>query len=98
MPHYAAKTDANHADIRDGLRKLGFAVWDCARHGGGFPDLLVQRGDVVKFVEVKSEGGKLTPKERDFKDLFRQHVIIARDIQDVLDAFDNTEWQGEGLA
>jgi hypothetical protein len=87
MPRYAARTDENHAAIREGLRELGFAVWDCARYGGGFPDLLVGRGDTVKFVEVKSEGGKLTPKEAAFKELYRQHVVIAHAIEDVLEAF-----------
>lgn len=37
----AGRRDANHASIRDGLRKLGHFVVDCAGTGGGVPDLCV---------------------------------------------------------
>lgn len=40
-PHYTAKKDARHNEIRDSLRKLGFRVWETYRCGGGFGDLVV---------------------------------------------------------
>lgn len=40
MTRYAKKTDANHADIRDGLKALGWEVLDTSGIGQGVPDLL----------------------------------------------------------
>jgi len=37
----ASKVDANHAEIRDTLRKLGATVYDMSGVGRGLPDLLV---------------------------------------------------------
>jgi hypothetical protein len=54
------RTDAAHAEIREGLRKYGWLVLDASRLGGGAPDLIAATpGDrrIVLF-EVK---GKRTP-------------------------------------
>lgn len=37
----AYRVDTVHAEIRDGLRKLGCSVLDTSQHGAGFPDLVV---------------------------------------------------------
>ena len=68
MTQYARKVDRKHAEIRDAIRKAGYFCHDCARFGGGFPDLLAvsKSGRVILF-EVKSPGEKLTPAE----DIFR---------------------------
>lgn len=65
----AARTDNNHADIRDGLRKVGYPVTDLSKSGGGVPDLLVQSkaiDPIFVLLEIKSLGGKLTPAEVKF--------------------------------
>jgi Holliday junction resolvase len=54
----AAKVDANHAEIRDGMRKAGFAVFDCAGLGRGLPDLIAVKAGRVVFIEVK-DGSKV---------------------------------------
>lgn len=102
-PRYAAKTDKNHAEIRDGLRKLGFSVIDTFQLGGGVPDMVVigpQRTNLFQswvtnyeemtWWEVKDEGGELTEKEKVFFDKYRHHetIRICRTIEDVL------EWYG----
>ena len=38
---YAARTDANHAEVREALRRAGFVVYDTYAAGRGFPDLTV---------------------------------------------------------
>lgn len=65
---FARRTDANHAEIRDGLRAAGFPVLDLSGAGHGVPDLsvLAAPGKVV-FLEVKtSEKEKLTKAEAEW--------------------------------
>ena len=59
--------DANHAAIRDALRKLGYLVIDLAGAGDGVPDLLVfgRTGRVV-FLELKTFKGKPRPSQERF--------------------------------
>lgn len=52
-----AKVDANHADIVQALRSVGWYVIDLARAGSGVPDLLCVRRGMVQLVEVK-DGSK----------------------------------------
>jgi len=52
---HAKRVDTNHAEIRDGLRDLGWTVLDLSACGGGVPDLcaLLVPG-ISLFLEVKS--------------------------------------------
>lgn len=60
---YGARTDANHAEIRDLLRKLLPVVEDTSRFGSGWPDLIVKlRDGRTRFVEIKD--GRRPPSER----------------------------------
>lgn len=82
------KKDLNHGEIRDGLRELGFVVWDLADLGGVVLDLLCFYRGICLPVEVKSPGGKLTEaQEESIAQLQAVGVtpIIAESIQDVLD-------------
>lgn len=49
----AAKRDRNHREIVKALRDSGCNVLDLAAVGDGCPDLLVRRGAMMKFLEVK---------------------------------------------
>jgi hypothetical protein len=98
-PRYAAKTDANHAEIRDGLRELGFSVIDTFRLGDGTPDMVViglriaklandnyQGDNVMSWWEIKDKGGDFTEKEQGFFDKYGHHssIRVARTIEDIL--------------
>ena len=85
ITRWASKTDTAHAEIRDGLRDIGYRVWDCHKYGSGFPDLLVlARGEFFLF-EIKSKYGKLKPKERDFFDLFQgSKTYIVKSLEDAI--------------
>lgn len=75
MSRWRRRVDLNHASIRDDLRHLGYTVWDCSRHGDGFPDLLLRVGELIVLLEVKSPGEKLTPHEEAFAALFPVYVV-----------------------
>lgn len=63
MTRYAKKVDANHAEIRDGLRALGHEVLDLSAAGQGIPDLAVKIGPgMLHFLEVK-DGDKPLSKQ-----------------------------------
>lgn len=61
---HAKRVDANHAEIRDGLRADGWDVLDLSDCGNGIPDLCVGHpfGFEPLFLEVKD--GKKPPSAR----------------------------------
>ena len=59
----AAKTDDNHAAIKESFTSHGCKVFDISHVGGGWPDLVVARFGRTAFVEVKGAKGKLTPAQ-----------------------------------
>lgn len=81
----AARTDANHAAIRDALRKAGRPVKDLSHVGGGVPDLLTMATDGrLVFIEVKNpkmvpSARKLTAHEQRFADKFPVSVVLTVD-------------------
>ena len=85
-PRYAAKVDANHAEIVAALRTAGFYVCDTSRLGNGFPDLLcVNKQGLVVLLEVKTDGGTLTNKEREFHDSYPGLLYIVRSAEEAID-------------
>jgi hypothetical protein len=86
--HYT-KRDANHVEIRDGLRALGAVVWDTADLGGEVLDLIVfWRGQVVA-VEVKNPDSRWKLTESQAKAIVALQdvgctVVVAEYVEDVL--------------
>ncbi len=71
----AARTDNNHADIRDGLRDAGYEVDDTHSLGDGFADIVVESkamNSMFIHLEIKSLGGKLTPAETEYHELHKR--------------------------
>jgi hypothetical protein len=81
------KVDRNHAEIRDGLRDLGFDVWDCSRFGEGFPDLLVFAHGRLFLLEVKMPGEHLTLAQEFFRTSFP--VVIVHSLEEAIGAASN---------
>ncbi len=76
----AARTDNNHAEIRDGLRDAGYPVHDTSGIGGGFPDLMVESkasDPIFVLMEVKTEKGKFTSAQKRFHYIHRRGPICA---------------------
>jgi hypothetical protein len=85
----AARRDANHQEIGDYLRGLGWSVLDLADAGDGVPDYAVSLGTFSALVEVKDgskppSARKLTEKEQKVKDGWQGAYIIALDPEDAL--------------
>lgn len=87
----AAKRDENHAAVRDALRKAGCRVLDLGAVGNGCPDLLVRRGSLIRFLEVKD--GRKPPSARTLTDdQIRFHrewegvVSVVTSVDEALDA------------
>lgn len=57
------RTDQNHADVRDALRKCGWTVLDCSGCPG-LVDVLAHRRGVLRMIEIKRDAkAKLTPRQ-----------------------------------
>ena len=82
---HRARTDANHALVREAFHKLGCEVLDLSNVGGGCPDMLVfvrtgRRAGSLHLIEVK-DGSKspshrqLTPAQAEFHKIWPVHVV-----------------------
>ena len=85
----AAKVDANHSLIVDGLRSFGVSVHSTAQLGKGFPDLCCGYKGRNVLLEVKDEGQspskkKLTPYEQIFAKNWRGQVATVECLNDAL--------------
>jgi hypothetical protein len=78
----AARRDANHQEVGDYLRDLGWSVLDLADCGDGVPDYAVAKDGFAALVEVKDgskvpSARKLTEKEQKVKDGWQGPYIVA---------------------
>lgn len=86
-PAYARRKDANHDEIAEAFRRLGWQWIDTYQHAAyteGFPDGLVAKDGFIALVEVKGKRGRLTKAERAFHEGFQGKVWVIRSIDDVL--------------
>ncbi|HUV67174.1 MAG TPA: hypothetical protein VMW24_25015 [Sedimentisphaerales bacterium] len=88
MPRLAAKKDANHDEIAEVFRKLGWQWTDTYQLGMGFPDGVISRPGMNILIEVKSEKGTLTPEEKRFQKRFVGPLYYVRSVEEaqVVDA------------
>lgn len=82
-PHIC-KVDANQGDIVEALRKAGASVQPIHVIGQGCPDLLIGYQGRNYLMEVKAQGCKLTPDERDWRVTWRGQVDTAHDADEAL--------------
>lgn len=73
---WAKRTDQNHAEIRDAMRKAGAEVEDLSGSGRGMPDTLVYTPDGrLLLVEIKMPKGTLTGPQVRFHARFPVHIV-----------------------
>lgn len=94
-----AKADANQPKVVAELRRRGALVTHTHQLGSGKPDFIVGmysqrlKAPALLWVELKTEGGKLTKPERKFHQEWRGYpVIIARTANEILDWFGYEEF------
>jgi hypothetical protein len=82
----AARVDANHKEIADGLRAIGRSVLSLHRLGQDAPDLLVGNGDHNILVEVKTAKGKLSDGQKAFFEWWRGPRAVVRSLEEAIEA------------
>ena len=87
----AAKTDANHAAIRNGLRRIpGVTVADTSGAGDGFPDLVCGFAGINTLLEIK-DGDKppshrrLKPAQATFRDTWRGQYAVVTTLDEAIE-------------
>lgn len=83
-----AKADNNQAEIVRDIRKAGGRVLHLHQLGNGCADTLVMYHGILLLVEIKSEGGRLTPDEQVFYNEWQDCMIVVYSAEEVLKAFD----------
>ena len=78
---YAARRDANDADITTAVRAAGFTVYDLGLAGQGVPDKLVTAPGLPVFIEIKTPKGRLRRGQERFQQAFEPLGMwyLARD-------------------
>lgn len=89
MSRRAARTDANHATIRDGLRGHGYVVHDTYGAGDGFTDLVVGVAGLNILLEVKDPDQppskrKLTASQEKFHSEWEGQVNVVHTLDEAL--------------
>jgi hypothetical protein len=85
----AKRIDDNQNLIVKQLRQLGYSVYITSMVGKGFPDLVIGRRNKNYLVELKDgskplSAQKLTPAEVDFINHWQGEVIVANDLDGIL--------------
>lgn len=83
------RTDSNHRELVNQIRKLGASVWDTHELGKGFPDLIVGIRNQNFLLEVK-DGKKspsrkrLTEDEQKFFNIWKGQVAKVETLDEVI--------------
>ena len=95
MTRHARRVDANHGDIRDGLRADGWDVLDLSGAGDGIPDLCVYiKPGIPHFLEIKDgdkplSAQKLTPKQEKWHAYCWQVTSKVRSLEEAVEALEH---------
>ena len=82
----AARVDANHKQIVQGLRSSGCTVQDLSAVGKGCPDILVGRNGLNILIEIKTKKGKLTSRQVEWHQAWRGNAIVVTSIEEAIHA------------
>jgi len=80
-----AKIDKNQKQIVRELRDAGYSVICLHTVGNGCPDLAVGKNGITYLVEVKSDAGKLTEKQKAFFCGWQGNAFVARTFDQIIE-------------
>lgn len=86
-PRYQCRKDANHDELSQAARRLGWYVVDTyqfAQYHAGWPDAVWAKPGRVVLVEYKVGNETLNDKEERFRQLWPAEYEIVRDLDDVV--------------
>jgi hypothetical protein len=84
MSRTAARKDTNHNEIADAFQRCGWYWKDTYQLGLGFGDGVASRPWVNVIIEIKAPGGRLTPAEQEFHEIWPGPVEVVTSLDDVL--------------
>lgn len=84
---YRRRADGNHTHIADAFRVMGCEVTDTHAVGNGFPDMVIERSQQVRFVEVKDPAQvpskrRLTQAEERFRAWLGDRYVVVETTMD----------------
>ena len=87
MSRWARKVDLSDPAITDTLRRLGFAVRDLSRQGGGCPDKIAALPDGrLWLIEMKTpgtwRGRQFTPSQKKWREGWPVPVVVLRTVDE----------------
>ena len=93
---FAKRTDNNHKEIVNALRKLGFSVFDTSGIGKGFPDLVAGKHQKTILIEIKSSNkAPFTEHQKDFMLNWKGSTVVRihdlEGIQTLIKILDNLQ-------
>jgi hypothetical protein len=83
VTRYASRIDVNQPQIVEAFRKMGCSVKHMHTAGSGIPDLLCGYGGLTLLVEVKTEKGKLNPRQQEWLEDWTGGHYVVRNLDDV---------------
>jgi hypothetical protein len=95
MPRHARRVDANHSQIRDELRRLGWSVGDLSGAGDGVPDLVVRISPgFPHFLEIKDGGKPLSAQALTAKqEIWHSYAhFVTSKVRTLEEAVDALQW------
>jgi len=102
MTRYARRVDANHGEIRQGLRDMGWDVLDLSGAGDGIPDLCVYiAAGIPHFLELK-DGDKplsaqaLTKAQEKWHAYCWQVTSKVRSLPEAIEALEHAKARAKG--
>lgn len=90
LNRYAAKRDANEAEIIEVLERMGCHVEQIS--GPGLPDLLVSRAGRWYVAEIKTANGRKTKAQNKFAEAAHAHVEVLRSVEHAVDWVGAMPW------
>lgn len=84
MSNRSVKRDTIHKPVVTLLRACGWSVFDAAKVGGGFPDLVIGKCGHTFLAELKTGNAPFTDEQKKFYANWRgAEILVFRSVEEV---------------